>query len=275
MCRFFERQRIDEIGIYSVKLQKVLIALAIFNLLGWFSTGLLNWIGVLIEFILLYVAFYGSYKRRHRPLRAYVCINITFFVLGLIFVLLAIVFMHHKTNPDGALAPAQDLKQPPNTLMDLRPINVNTNLTDINIPTNPSTSHSGPMFLIIILAFVVSLLIFALKIASIIMAMRLARMICCDHARQLAHPRSDSSPNVAYQPMQQIQPPMQQPMQPMPPMQQPMQQPMPPMYQPMYIPMVVNGQPGQHQQYVYPNPYFIPQAMYTPQAPQNDQHSQV
>jgi len=278
MCkRFFERQKVDEIGFYSVKLQKVLIYLAVFNLLGLLA-GLTNWFSALIEVILLYVAFHGSYKRKHGPLRAYVCINISFLILGVILGIAALMFYgSHVIPSDEIVTPMNDLKPVKNNtdmqdlhapFMNIRPLNNDTNNDNQThpidiIPSSPSITHATGAY--IALWFLVALsqiLVFILKIVSIIMAARLARMIIAYNLVHLAHPSPVPS---------KIQTPPSPPTTPYIPMQQfPQNSNMYPqnsnMYpQPMYVPVVINGQPnGQPQQFIYPNPYFVPQSMYTP-----------
>jgi hypothetical protein len=268
MCcrRFFEKQRVDEIGYYSVRLQHVLIVLAIFNLLGIFLGGFANWFAVLVEFLLLGLAFYGAYKRNHRPLRAYVCINLTMIILSLVLVLFLVVFStSHPEMADHTSPSPLEIHKPDNVAntnnSDIQ--NLQTPLTNLHAPQNATDidndegdseeSYPTPAFFAIYLvAVVISALVFVLKIVSIVMALRLARMICGFQCRQLSHPisRSETIPSPAYQPMY---PPTPQ---------------QPNMYQPMYVPVVINGQPnGQPQQFIYPNPYFVPQAMYTPMAP--------
>jgi uncharacterized membrane protein len=268
MCvrRFFEKQRVDEIGFYSVRLQKVLLYLAIFNLLGLLA-GLNSWIGALIEVLLLWIAFHGAYKRRARPLRAYVCINITLMIMGVIFLLTALMFFN--TQDDKQNYPILDLNPPPSNnktdLLDLQPPpanvtapsqnNTNTDFKDIEVP---DAHLSGGLIALYLMVIVCQIIVFIMKMISIVMAARLARMICTYNCLQLSShtcnkPETPSpSPSNSYIPMQPIQPQSSAPMYP----------------QPMYVPVVINGQPnGQPQQFVYPNPYFVPQAMYTPMAP--------
>jgi len=271
MCkRFFEKQRVDEIGYYSVRLQKVLIALAIFNLLGIFTGGIANWFGLLLEFILLWVAFFGAYKRQHRPLRAYVCINLTMMVLTVVFLVIALVYAGHVEYESDEIE-SEDLTHP-SDMQDLYAPNNNTDLMDLKTPVNSTDINvnigfddnfrpGAGFFVVYLFAVLVSAFVFVLKFVSIVMAARLARMVCGYQCRQLSHPTApfatrpvESFPTPAYQPM--FQPNMQQPMF------------QPNMQQPMYVPVVINGQPnGQPQQFMYPNPYFVPQAMYTPMTP--------
>jgi len=269
MCkRFFEKQRVDEVGFYSVKLQKVLLYLAVFNLLGLLA-GLTNWLSALVEVLLLWVAFSGAYKRRHGPLRAYVCINISFMILGIILGVATLMFYGSHVDT----VPSQDLNIPMENLrpvqngsdvqepMDIKPLSnetVPTNTSIIDIHPLPTENISGAYIAVWFLLAVSEILVFILKIVSIIMAARLARMIIAYNSLHLAHPLSEfptrtevsPTPTTPYMPMQ------------------PFPQ-TPTMYpQPMYVPVVINGQPnGQPQQFLYPNPYFVPQAMYTPMAP--------
>lgn len=274
MCkRFFENQRVDEIGFYSVKLQKVLIALAFFNLLGLLA-GVNSWFGALIEIILLWVAFHGAHKRKHRPLRAYVCVNITFMILGLIFMLGALMVYNtnsdvmYEDEPVMEINPSQNNTEMQNIntpLMDLHPANNasnsdNSTIPSLDIPSSSSyDSVSGAYVTLYILFAIAQILVLVLKFMSIVMAARLARMICAYNCLHLSHPTPSPSSKA-----EEVSPsPSYFPMQPVP------QQPNQPMYpQPMYVPVVINGQPnGQPQQFVYPSPYFVPQSMYTPYAP--------
>jgi len=275
MCRcrrFFENQKVDEIGIYSVKLQKILITLIVLNLLGLFAGAFSNWLNIIVELVLLWVCFYGAYKRKHRALRAYVCINITFMILAIVFLLVAVVFFSTQPVPQES-SPMEVEPAKNNDMMDVKPVsknadgmmdisNSNNNITDLVPPTKPS-HNSGPIFVFWILVVFISALVFVLKLVSIIMSVRLARMICQFNYIHLSHPVCNN--NIQEAPRE-TPPPAYTPMQQHPMQQHPMQQ--HPMYQPMYVPVVVNGQPnGQPQQFVYPNPYFVPQAMYTPMAP--------
>jgi len=228
--------------------------------LALLAGGLANWLGVAVEVILLYVAFYGAYKRKHRPLRAYVCINILFMVVSAVFLVMALVYMGAHSQKDSV---PLDLIYENNTNNDgflpLKPVDANNTDT----PSNHITIAPSPAFFVVsILVVIATALVFVLKVLSIIMAARLARLICAYNCSHLSHPivtprecpsinNSHPIPPPAYSPMQQV--PMQQV----------------PMYQPMYMPVVVNGQPnGQNQQFVYP--YFVPQGMYTPMAPPQD-----
>jgi hypothetical protein len=260
MClrNFFARQKVDEIGIYSVKLQKILIVLMVFNTLSLFLGGFSSLLGFLIEFILLWVCFIGAVKRSQRHLRAYVCINITIMIITIV-VFFALIIMatsaHPKTDePQSGIA---DPNQPaptanPNARRDDIPNNTPSNTT-IPTPTDPSVAHGLTPREIAIAFFLIfsSIFVMILKVASMVMALRLARMICAYNLQHLSHPTT-------YQPVPQKEEQL----------QQPNFIPMTPQgayAQPMFVPVVINGQPnGQPQQFIYPNPYFVPINSYTP-----------
>jgi len=61
--KFFENQKIDEIGILGVKLQKILIFLSIVNLVAFIQFSLFGFIAGLSMQIILGMGLYGSYKR--------------------------------------------------------------------------------------------------------------------------------------------------------------------------------------------------------------------
>jgi len=273
MCRcrrFFENQRVDEIGFYSVKLQKVLIALIVFHLISLLFGVFSNWLSILVELVLFWICFYGAYKRNHKPLRAYVCINVALMILGVIVFICAIIFVsavHNDSEPVDVI----DITVPDNDtnsdMVDLLPpINNGTDITGmINIIPAVVTRPNVPteFFIVYVLIVFLSALVLVLKLVSIIMAMRLARMICEYNRIHLSHPEvCHKEPT---QPQQSSYIPLNQ---------MPQEQGQPPMYpqMPMYFPVVVN-QPNGQPQYMYPNPYFVPQAMYTPMAPNQPENN--
>jgi hypothetical protein len=72
--KFFAKQKVDQVGITAVTLQKILLFLMILSLFTLFNGGLFS-------FILCLIGFIGAYKRRTGMLTAYVSISVVFIVL--------------------------------------------------------------------------------------------------------------------------------------------------------------------------------------------------
>jgi len=260
--RFFERQKVDEIGILGVKLQKLLIFfmfLNVFTLLG----GFLNFLWGLITMIVLYCGFVGAYKRRPRLLQLYFTFNVLMIVLTFVMVLLSVSVNSHKHTAVAVDAAPQALPPVNSTVSSndgTRPTAVpvtpapkkdnggNTVSGSMEVKPlpkdepQPAVDHqqvkaSGGMIAAWVILFVLGLMVFALKISTLVLASRMIRMLKERQAHNLAHP----IPMVVKRPTAQTQ----------------TQTPQPPAFQPiMYIPMPMqpngNGAP------------FTPMAMYNP-----------
>lgn len=72
--KFFAKQKVDQVGITAVTLQKILLFLMILSLFTLFNGGLFS-------FLLCLIGFIGAYKKRTGLLTAYVSISVVFIVL--------------------------------------------------------------------------------------------------------------------------------------------------------------------------------------------------
>jgi len=260
--RFFERQKVDEIGILGVKLQKLLIFFMFINVLTMLS-GSLNFLWGLVTMIILYCGFVGAYKRRPRLLQVYFTINVLLIVLTFVMILLSLsISATHKnhvetmevdpapqaypvnstvsndgTRPSAALTPLTPApKKDPNgnvaTPVDVQPI------PKTDVPTEEQHVQkkvSGAAIAVWVVLFVFGLIIFALKISTLVLASKMIKMLKERQAHNLAHP----IPMMVKKPAQ-------------------TQTPQPPAFQPiMYIPMPMqpNGNGAAP---------FQPMAMYNP-----------
>jgi len=75
--KFFQNQKVDQVGITAVSLQKILIFLMILSLFSLFNGGFLS-------FILCMIGFVGAYRRSPGLLTAYFTISISLIILGAI-----------------------------------------------------------------------------------------------------------------------------------------------------------------------------------------------
>jgi len=80
--KFFDKQKVDQIGVTSVALQKILVFLLLLSLFTLFNGGLLS-------FILCLIGFIGAYKRHTGLLRAYVTISVALIIIAFVFALIA------------------------------------------------------------------------------------------------------------------------------------------------------------------------------------------
>jgi len=230
--RFFEKQKVDEIGIIGVKLQKILIFFMILNVFAFFQWSFWSWLSGLSTMVILYTGFYGAYKRRERLIQFYFVVTVMLIVLTVVAVLLglAIAGTHHNEDDDITpafeVAPVNDsrvldgsvppvtppLSQPKTNqpssspLMDLTaPKNISVSSPNITVAIGTSErSVNGGFVLVFVIVFVLSLVVFALKITSLVLASRMVKMLRERQAHNLAHPIGRKSvPQTETQPMYQ------------------------------------------------------------------------
>lgn len=147
--------------------------------LGWFV------IITSLQLLLLYVGLKGAAQRKRKLLRAYSTINITLIMLGIFFTLLILFFPQQ--------APIEELEPPPNNtdnsnqteIYDIEPLPVNQNDT-VGIGPEPETSQGVSFFILFFWFF--GLLTFFVKLLSIILASKMARMLHEKELHELAHP---------------------------------------------------------------------------------------
>lgn len=92
---YFEKQQVDQIGIVSVALQKVLIFLMVINAFSLFSLG-----GV-FGFFLCLIGFIGASRRRTCLLMAYFSISVFILVAGFLVGMYAIVGIAYYPDYEG------------------------------------------------------------------------------------------------------------------------------------------------------------------------------
>jgi len=260
--KFFERQKVDEIGIIGVRLQKILIFFMILNLFMFFSTNFLSLLAGLFNFTILYCGFVGAYKRRERLIQVYFPVTVLVIALSFVMVLLSVSFAASHDHEDPHPTPMVTMPKeivPQNGTENI-PIQTPVAQPKTGNPGSPSEvpggsnapSSSGSSAsdikpvpqsavvkasatvnpLALVLSFILSLLLFFLKITSLVLASRMIRMLKERQAHNLQHPIAMTTRKTAPQPM----------------------------YQPvMYIPVPVqpnaNGAPFQSMMY---NPYVTP-----------------
>jgi len=187
--RFFEKQKVDEIGIASVKLQKFLIPLMVISVLGFFSSA--GFLFSVVSLGLYTVCFYGAYKRRVNFLRFYYLFHIAAAILVVLILAIALVAAgssqhdgaHDQWNDNngnavvsndtvstpersgpqdfegtGSGGDNSDETQP--TALQPAPAN--------NTTTEMQSSASGVPVLFILILFVVSMILFVIKVATIV-----------------------------------------------------------------------------------------------------------
>jgi len=207
-CRFFARQKIDEIGIVGVRLQKILLFLVVVNFLNLFHTGALLF--SLFGFIVLYIGFVGALRRNERLLRFYYVFNIVLLIFALVGGLLfALYTLNHPVPVDeggfeeeGPFSPAMPISNNNNSSVEVAvPDNNSSNDSDSNNavpPMGSSTDYSEdrPVFPIgFFFCFIFGIVVFAFKISSIILAGRMSRMLRERNLHNLAHPIAKKSNN--------------------------------------------------------------------------------
>lgn len=206
MAHFFEKQRVDQVGFLGVKLQKILIFLMVVNFIEGLFVGLAGWFWNFLVFVVLYIGFWGAYKRNYKLLRFYYVFNIVFYVMIMVLSIVAIVYILvapsvDYASEDDTIQPAMDLHTPNG---DHRPAAragqhdnqgdlLNLNRTSLDNPYEDTSSYyyeyDSPLFFVVGLVYwLFSIVVLALKIVSIVLAGRMARMLKDQQEQNLAIP---------------------------------------------------------------------------------------
>jgi len=106
--KFFAKQKVDQIGITAVTLQKILLFLMILSLFTMFNGGFFS-------FLLCLIGFIGAYKRSTGMLTAYVSISVVIIVLCSVVAISSIfmvtsdnyVYENSSGSVDGAASSSQ------------------------------------------------------------------------------------------------------------------------------------------------------------------------
>lgn len=190
---FFNRQAIDEIGVRSVKLQKIILFLMIVNFCGYFIFNLLTWLLTTFTLSVLIVGFCGAYRRSDVHLRFYGGASIALVMLGLVVGIMMISIT--PDQPDQSdMQPKRGAIPDPNNAMPLRQPNPTPDMLPLHDPNSPALSLNTPqvpqdpqvepqpkvrvgVVILSSFALIFGLVVFALKLASIVMAFRIAHML--------------------------------------------------------------------------------------------------
>jgi len=217
---FFARQKVDEIGIVGVKLQKILLFLLVVNALTALHGNILL---AVFAFIVMYIGFYGALKRNERLLRFYFVFNVTFLVVSFVATLF-IVFFFMSVAPqvhDNGIADTVDANEilpatfsasdntdtSPLMALNSAPVNSGeTAMTPPQLPNQPEVEEATAGFpLRLLLCWVFGIVVFALKITSIVLAGRMSRMLRERNLHNLAHPIAPKTKDGYTQVPQQMQ----------------------------------------------------------------------
>jgi flagellar basal body-associated protein FliL len=214
--KFFERQKVDEIGIQAVKLEKILIALGVFAATGFLNLSLGSFVSTILSLVLLYVAFRGATKRNERLLRIYFNVTVAIFFIVLFMIVFFSLSQNHNvshaypldiqpttTNASEAqpLYSAGSSNDASSSVEGATPLTFNSDSSNngnpsSSEPTNPnqvptaSQAETNSTALMIggIIGITLVIVLFILKIASLVLACRIARMLRAEQAKNLAHP---------------------------------------------------------------------------------------
>jgi len=229
MRRFFDNQKYDQIGITSVKLQKMLMFLMIFHAITFiWSFTLVSAVGTIFMLTLLFIGLKGAVRRNPNMLRSYACGSLVWMIGSIVLALFFAFFFcsysfqdpsygndsimpldivnANATNGDdimpvvapvsnnGAVTPS-DAESDNSGMMDLsNPSNVddvtNANVTVPNVDSMEFESNvSFVPYTFVALSIGLAIIVFALHVASIVLSFKLAKTLKDQAAQNLAHPR--------------------------------------------------------------------------------------
>jgi len=270
--RYFDNQKYDEAGIVGVKLQKVILALMIFHLSSFFwGFGIATFVGTICMIALLFIGFKGASKRNPKYLRAYCVGSVVYIVGSILLVLLGVAFFmfyQPQFNNGGDVVtppspPSNDTDVVPVSAVDTDPstpvpVDSDSDSTFFDVQPAPPTmvpDVEGGFcwgFVFLGVGLLIGLIVFALHIASIVMASRMHRYLIATAAQNLAHPRKQTAEPQVVMPTPSMIPVQVQPNN--------------FGYYPMYS---MNPTNIQNAQQFYFNPYLQP-VQYYPQNPQGN-----
>jgi len=226
--KFFQRQKVDDMGVLGVKLQKIILFL-IFSVFLSIATsvGFSFWLMLchLIDLIVLWTGFQGAHKKNDKALRMYVVYHVVVFTLVFLGLLFALLFPMRYYDPyEDAVDNSRLMdisipeKSPFSPIAQPTPKELNPELIelqdpkpkDLEIPgasgplddiNEPQEAHlSGGLIFINVVLSVFFLIAFILRLVSIILASRMAKMVRIRRAQHLAHPINRRVEEVVYQP---------------------------------------------------------------------------
>eukprot|EP01117_Protostelium_nocturnum_P015435 TRINITY_DN598_c0_g1_i1.p1 TRINITY_DN598_c0_g1~~TRINITY_DN598_c0_g1_i1.p1 ORF type:complete len:243 (+),score=54.06 TRINITY_DN598_c0_g1_i1:120-848(+) len=194
MNNFFERQKVDEIGITAVKLEKLLLVLFVLYFLPIFAMGPLGLLGFIFNGLIVLIAWKGSLHRREKWLRVYAGITTFFIVLsivGLVVMFGLSIKYNSRTHHSLQNSPKVHHSEPPKHIVP------SSSPTPSFAQHNTESVSSTTLVSLLVLALLYVLVIFALKVATVIISLRLSQQIKVAKAAHFAHPVLRKAPEPA------------------------------------------------------------------------------
>eukprot|EP01113_Clastostelium_recurvatum_P023737 TRINITY_DN282_c0_g1_i2.p1 TRINITY_DN282_c0_g1~~TRINITY_DN282_c0_g1_i2.p1 ORF type:complete len:350 (+),score=108.39 TRINITY_DN282_c0_g1_i2:45-1052(+) len=103
---FFARQKVDEVGVVGVSLQKALIFLMVVAGTGFFVRGM--FLMTLLSIMILWAGFMGAYRRRPCLLAFYFWVNIFLYILSVVFAIVLIFVVLNSPQMNSSSSSSSD-----------------------------------------------------------------------------------------------------------------------------------------------------------------------
>jgi hypothetical protein len=185
--KFFQKQMVDQIGVTSVSLQKILVVLMILSLLSLFNGGLFS-------FLICLIGFMGAYKRSPGLLRAYFSISIALIIVAFVFAIVTTVgSLNHHDHGEYSSDSTSSSSYTSNSKLTQAKVFVrrltsyesssdsNPSNTSMDTPSSQYESFSDyavvALVLLALAVVVLGFILIYLKIYSLVLAFRLRKMI--------------------------------------------------------------------------------------------------
>jgi len=217
---FFEKQKYGDAGIIGVKIQKLVLFLMVARFVAYifsWNINLINLIGTFTVFLFLFLGFWGSYKRNVRMLQCYYITNVVVIVASAVLVAFVVIpmLLHapDQTNYPPVNDPSFNSTVPDSSVTQPDAPTDETNTTEplnVSLIANDTSSSDIPNYhfgliegAVILLAGIISIAMFVIRIITIIFAAKMVRLLKEKQAQSLAHPTKGTQ---SYHPMTQIMP---------------------------------------------------------------------
>jgi len=206
MGRFFANQKQDEAGVVGVTLQKLLIFFMMLDAVAWVLG--MGFFGSLMSFLFHFAVFMGVYRRRTAVLLLYVVFNVIMFVLAAFLLLVVASSMMYVENDDSydgsssyspnshynyTTSPHIDYFRSffavhPTMHNNTAPATSSASADSSSSPSHSSASYdylssdsyeqySGNIFLISLIALLLSVVLLYCKILSVVLAHRMRKIL--------------------------------------------------------------------------------------------------
>jgi len=222
MGRFFANQKQDEAGVVGVTLQKLLIFFMMLDAVAWVLG--MGFFGSLMSFLFHFAVFMGVYRRRTAVLLLYVVFNVIMFVLAAFLLLVVASSMMYVENDDSydgssSYSPNSHYNYTTSPHIDyfrsffvVHPnMHNNTASSSASADSSSSPSHSsasydylssdsyeqysGNIFLISLIALLLSVVLLYCKILSVVLAHRMRKILLAAPVLPVAQPAQDANVN--------------------------------------------------------------------------------